>query len=428
MAVDTNPTPPVVAARQPVGWVVPIMLFAIAFLLYGSIGRWHHVDRHYFVPLAQALLLGKIDVGTQPGFLNELVPVGTAHYVVYPPLPALFVLPWVVVQGGSTNQLWACLMLGALNVSLVYVLARRVGEVASRAVLWAIVFGFGTVTWFAAQNGNSWLIAQVGALTFLLAALCEVFGRGRAWLMGVFLGLSMLCRLDELFAFPFFVAAILHASRRGSEGEDRWAIGTPWPTSLPAVAASFDWPAVVRRLVGFGLGLGAFVGVYLAYNYARFGSPLQTGYSLIPGILNEPWYRDGFFNLKAIPRNFYNMILKAPNFVDEAPFIKPNRIGGFSMLLTTPFFLWAVKSRGWGWFPLGAWLAIVGVLAPIYLHGDTGGAEFGYRYAMDVYPFLLLLAVKGAGPRMSFEQKLALGLGFLVNAWGIWAQMTDNWS
>jgi len=53
------------------------------------------------------------------------------------------------------------------------------------------------------------------------------------------------------------------------------------------------------------------------YNYARFHSIFDFGYSHIPNVLQEPWYRHGLFSLHAIPWNVNKMLFEgfrdAPN-------------------------------------------------------------------------------------------------------------------
>ncbi len=179
--------------------------------------------------------------------------------------------------------------------------------------------------------------------------------------------------------------------------------------------------------LGLPLALGLAVPVigYLVYDFLRFGSFLQTGYPLIPGLLEESQYRDGFFSIVNIPRKLYALFLTSPVEVGEFPWIQPRRLGGLSIVLTTPLFLWALKARRPDWFGLGAWSAVGLVLIPILLHADPGGLQFGFRYAQDLYPFLFLLTVRGLGGRLSVEAWIAIAVGTLINLWGMGATYFD---
>jgi hypothetical protein len=168
--------------------------------------------------------------------------------------------------------------------------------------------------------------------------------------------------------------------------------------------------------------------MYFIYDDLHFGSPLQNGYALIPGLLDEDQYRNGFFSVVNIPRTLYALLLSGPVQVGDFPWIQSRELGGLSIVLTTPLFLWAIKARRPDWFTVGCWLAVVLVLGPILLHADTGGAQFGFRYAQDVYPFLLLLTVRGLGGRISFEAWVAIVIGFAVNLWGMGSAYFNWWA
>ena len=161
-------------------------LILFVFLAYGLISGGQFVHRDYFVPLAEALLQGHLDVRGLPDYYNELVPSNGKWYVVFPFMPALLVMPWVLLTKGAANQLWACLFFGAINAALFLDIAKRFGQPLRRALLFAILFAFGTVHWYGASDGGAWHFAQVTALTFLFLAIREVFKEGDlgAWECG----------------------------------------------------------------------------------------------------------------------------------------------------------------------------------------------------------------------------------------------------
>lgn len=379
------------------GWLA-IGVFLVAFFAYRFLNHGKFADLHYFVPLADAFLHGRLHLLEHPSWLNELVPFQGKYYVVYPPMPALLTVPFLFLWGPGLNQAFLSTIIGALSIFLVSLILRNWGFSRPKTVLFSLFFAFGTIHWFGAQNGTSWHFAQICAVFFLLLAILETQEEKRPWLLGFYLGCAALSRLPTLLAFPFFVF-FLHGERKATFWKD---------------------------LLAFGGVLSAFMGAYLWYNWARFGNPLTTGYTLIPGLMQEYQYRHGFFALQNLPRNLYAFLLKTPNFVENCPFLKPTRLGGLSILLTTPLFLWALKARDRAWSTRGAWLSIALISFLIFLHADPGGEQFGYRYALDFYPFLFLLTMKTVKDDISPEQWGALLLGFLVNAWGMWSYFT-NW-
>ena len=63
-----------------------------------------------------------------------------------------------------------------------------------------------------------------------------------------------------------------------------------------------------------------------AYNFLRFDSFLDFGYTHIPDVLREPWYNHGLFSLHAIPWNIHKMLFEG--FGDRPRF----PISGFILL------------------------------------------------------------------------------------------------
>jgi len=55
------------------------------------------------------------------------------------------------------------------------------------------------------------------------------------------------------------------------------------------------------------------------------------------------------------------------------------------------------------------------------MHGNSGFAQFGYRFVLDAAPFLLLLIGLSARERLPFGLRPAVVFGALFTLWGIWA-------
>jgi hypothetical protein len=121
------------------------------------------------------------------------------------------------------------------------------------------------------------------------------------------------------------------------------------------------------------------------------------------------------------------MFLSAPVEVPGFPWIQSRPLGGLSILLTTPAFLWAIRSRSRDLFTIGAWASVALVMIPVLLHADPGGVQFGFRYAQDIYPFVFVLVARSLATGITAEAWLAIGIGLLVNAWGMGSAYFDWW-
>jgi hypothetical protein len=56
----------------------------------------------------------------------------------------------------------------------------------------------------------------------------------------------------------------------------------------------------------------------------------------------------------------------------------------------------------------------------LWCHGDPGGWQFSYRYAIVLLPWLLVLLTEPGGPGLARSEAVLLGASVLVNAWATW--------
>jgi hypothetical protein len=307
------------------------------------------------------------------------------------------------------------------------VVIRGMGVARWPRIVLSLVFAFGTIVWYSAQEGTSWHFAHVAATLFLLLTIWLCQRDGPPALIGLLFAAAAMSRLPVAMCAPFLVAYFLDRAIREST-DDRTPFGwlgsersNAWRTR-PVLADTIRlaWPAALEA--------GLAVVAYLVYNQARFGSPWENGYALIPGLLLETQYQTGFFSIVNVPRILYAMFLSAPVQAPDFPWIQPRHLGGLSIVLTTPLFLWALKARRLDWFGIGAWVSVLLVMVPILTHADPGGEQFGFRYAQDLYPMLLLLTARGLGGRISTEAWMAIAVGGLVNLWGMGCTYFDWWA
>jgi hypothetical protein len=362
------------------------------------------VDLDGFVPLADAMLHGRLHIGPEFGYLEHAPGPGGGGYMPYPPAPVLFILPLVAIFGPGFDQGIAAALIGATNIVLLWLVFRRL-HVAPEARRWLLVaFAFGSVHWWAAGEGSVWLFAHIVSVCFALSALLLALHRTRPFLAGLLLGLGAASRVPVGMTLPLYAALY-----------GRWPVR--WPPRLSA--RSF------LPLIPLALGFAIPVAVTMAYNVARFGDPMEFGYNLVlnsdgKSVLTEPWYQQGINSIAYIPRNLNVMFLKTFDFVEDFPWFRPNWIGT-SLILTTPIFLWLIRAHGRNRLLIYGWIAVVTGLALVITHGGIGWTQFGYRRILDVAPILWPMLGWVFRRGMSWEAKVAIVIGVLVNAYGIWA-------
>ncbi|HEX8032643.1 MAG TPA: hypothetical protein VF510_02290, partial [Ktedonobacterales bacterium] len=180
----------------------------------------------------------------------------------------------------------------------------------------------------------------------------------------------------------------------------------PWRRLLPPLAV-----AAVMVLL------------FMARNLVIFGSPLESGYSILIQ-QRYPVVTQGPFNIRYVPSNIVANFFSFPRVTFTSAFDRHPVIdvmnGGYcvSVFVTTPLFLllfWRNRQRslmrGVLWLMLG--LVVVMVL----LFHAAGWYQFGARYLFDGYPYAFLLLVLSEA-RIDWRL-IALGLiGIAINLAG----------
>jgi hypothetical protein len=379
--------------------LVPVALAALSALLY----LWtvsEPVTLDSFLPLADGFLDGRLYIDQQMPWL-ELVPRPEGgFYSPFPPMPAIVLVPFIALFGSGFDQGIATALFGGTSVALVWLLLRRAGVASAPRGWLTAAFAVGSVHWWAAGTGTVWLHAQVVAVFFALLALNLAVRRRWPFVAGLLLGCAAASRLPMGLTLPLYLALFLGLQF------------PPWlrRPSGPEIRAA----AMVLAGVAIPAALVA------VYNLARFGSPFEFGYGLIPGVLEEPWYASGILSIEYLPRHLHVIFVRGFDFVDAFPWFRPNWYGA-SLVLTMPILLWLVKARSTTPLIAYGWISVVLGLIPNVLHGAPGFAQLGYRFILDVLPVMLLMLGWVFRDRMSIEARIAIGLGILVNAYGVWA-------
>ncbi|MER3445507.1 MAG: hypothetical protein C4291_01120 [Candidatus Dadabacteria bacterium] len=380
---------------------VALIFFILTFIVYYITGEGGATPYNYFVPLAHAFLHGRLYVLEKPLWLNELIPINGRFYVIYPPMPAILLLPQVAISGLNANQTLASVFWGSLNVSLSYLVMRQLTNNRRLQIWMSILFGFGTIHWYLASIGKGWYLAHVVSFLFLTLAIYETFTNRRPFLIGLLLGASYWSRLPTILSLPFFLIML----------SDKWLKKSNKPSFLRIN---------LIPLLKLGLGVGIFVILNFAYNYLRFGTPFDIAYS-IEAKLEPWWYPKGLFSISYIPKHLWIFFLKPPVFTSKPPYVVPSLMG-MSILITTPAFIYSIFA-GRNKIALACWSAIIPTALLEFTHGGVGWIQFGYRFALDFYPFLLMLtalgikSTLGTDSNLTREHKLLICLGILVNLW-----------
>jgi hypothetical protein len=154
-----------------------------------------------------------------------------------------------------------------------------------------------------------------------------------------------------------------------------------------------------------------------AYNFARFHSIFDFGYTHIPEVREEPWYEHGLFSVQAIPWNVYTMLFQGFESISYFPYIQPNGFG-CSIFLASPFLCLLLRENGR--YKTFAWLAVATLTLVLWCHGNPGSWQFSYRYAMILLPWIFLLLTGNGPPKITVIETSLFVVSIAINAMATW--------
>ena len=427
-------------------WIASALSLFGALAFYFSTNPTLH-DLDYTAEIASAFLRGDLGLREKPPeWLNEMIPYGDRYYSAFP-LGAVFsMLPVALLQKASLihdfpARILAALIAGAC-VYFFFQLAKAFGPDYAclkpnpllRRILLALFPVFATWTWCNLGMGGAWQIALGLALLGETAALYFTLVRPSPFIAGAFFALAFGNRTELLLTAPFYLylfwrePTFVGQAPRPPEQE----ITSDLLTTSGSSASQSDVPkgAALRwknfkqatRLNGAAVFDFLTLPVTLAlltgaYNLARFHSIADFGYLHIPEVPDEPWYAHGLLSFHSIPWNVNTMIfagfLDNPNF----PFLSFPPFG-CSIFLSSPLLF--LLFRAGGRYRTISWIAIGMITFVLWLHGNPGGWQFSYRYAMILLPWMFLLLTGNGPPKITVTEVSLFAVSIVINAIATW--------
>jgi len=385
MAEDTLRSPGDAQGTNGLPLSSPLKKAALLLLVIIVLGTlWPNIrnsagEGNLYAHLAQAFLDGRLDIRER---LHDVAIHHGRYYVPFPPFPALVLLPFVALGGVvNTRPVMISLALSVLNALVLSRTLNRLGS-SSRITPWIVAaFLLGTGYWLCVTvSASVWFFAHVVSVTCLFLAIGECFGKGRGPLVGLFLGAAALSRQSTVFALPFLAMALWknqhHADRKSRVLNQAWFLTCS----------------------------GLCLGVFLIYNWSRFGDMFDTGYSYIrfSGFQGERMARYGLFHPIYVPFNLINLFLQGFHIQFSPPtYLWPGRIWmdpfGTSLTFASPFVFLSLLAEWRAPLKQAAWLSIGSTLIFSLFFCNNGWVQWNaHRFTLDFLPILILLVASGA--------------------------------
>jgi hypothetical protein len=427
-------------------WIAAILSLLAALAFYFSTKATLR-DLDYTAEIASALLRGDLGLREKPPeWLNEMIPYGNRYYSAFPLGAVLSMVPVALLQKASLIDDFPSRILGALIagacVYFFFQLAKAFGpdyfslkpKPLVRRILLALLPVFGTWTWCNLGMGGAWQIALGLALLGETAALYFTLVRPSPFVAGAFFTLAFGNRTELLLTAPFylylfwrrpvFVGQAPRLPEPGNRSDCPTMSGSSASGSDAPDGAAVSWKNFKRALRANAPMVFDFLTLPVtlalltaAYNFARFHSIFDFGYFHIPEVRTEPWYEHGLFSLHSIPWNMNTMLFEGFHDNPVYPFLTFPPFG-CSIFLSSPFLF--LLFRTGGRYQAISWIAIAVLTFVLWCHGNPGGWQFSYRYAMVLIPWMFLLLTGNGPPKISVTEVSLFAVSVAISGIAMW--------
>ncbi len=329
-----------------------------------------------YVYQADALLRGRLNI--ESSFKDAAYYMGK-YYSVFPLFPAIILIPFVGIFGVSATRVVPISLL--FTLSSIFVFRKILINIGmpNRNIVWmCVAFFLGSGYWYVLLSSSGvWFFAHIVAVNCLLLAIEEAQGKGRGFLVGIYLSEAFLSRQTTIFAFIFLIILLF----KNSSIKDK-----------------------VQRLRNvFWLVFILFVAVYicLLLNWLRFGSFFDFGYSYIEldGFLKKNVENFGLFNTKYLFFNFVYMFLQGFHLEIPSP-TNPRDIWldsfGTSIIFASPYILISLFADIKKITVKAGWISIIMILLVSLLYYNNGWFQVNcQRFSLDFLPISMWLVGLG---------------------------------
>lgn len=396
----------------------------------------------YTFRVAGQFFQGKIGFKSKPpSWLNEMIPFEGEYYSAFPYGSVLSMMPFAFLKTiGVVKDMPAAFISAFLAVIIclfLFLISRFYEHTPQKHTLMIFGIMFGTWLWTNLAMAGAWQLTLGFAMIGELGAIYFTVYKRNPILAGAFFALAFGNRTEIILTAPIFLFLIYKMSDAGcqmtdGELEDRKVESKKGKSKKVKGKSNKERPKTKDQrpnikdriskikdqlpklaafcVVPFLLGVST-----LIYNYARFHSPFDFGHSHIPGVLEEPWYRYGIFSIYYIPYNIEEMFFTTWKSIAEFPYYTPTGFGG-SILMASPFLILILR-RGAKNFLLKytAWIAIIMMTFLLWIHGNAGGWQFSYRYAIILLPWIFVILLETSPKKITALEWITYILSFIIN-------------
>jgi len=382
--------------------VVGLIIFFFIFVAFYSL--LYINNQNQFSILAQSFIEGKTNFSEQ---LYDSAVFNGKYYWPLGPFPAILLMPMALI-GRFFNifpyQAFLQIPLGWCIFFVCFKISKLLKYPTIDSLYWAFALCFSTSLIGVLFVTESWYFSQVICFLLALLLILEHSTKKRYWLMGLLVGLLLATRVTAAIPAFLFVFLSMIFLPKITKNNSQNTLVSKKNQLLHALKNCFSKESL-SKIIQLLVPLTIIIILLSIYNYVRFNNFSEFGYTKQVIVSTESLVvarNYGVFSLLHIPGNIYYSLLSMPlpifkdgiSHVLKFPFIAMNP-WGMSVFVTSPylFYLFLIKYKD----RLSKILLIVIIigLIPIFTYFGIGFKQFGYRYFLDVMPFVFLLLITG---------------------------------
>ena len=315
------------------------------------------------------------------------------YYLSFPPVPSLIMIPWFLVFGITAPSNLIIAIHCMITAAGVYLFFKRLENSPMVCCFWTLFVVAGSNCVWLSSDGGVWMQAQILNLCFVIWGLYFYIGQNYIPAFAL-LSLAVGCRPFTALLGGILLAPVIFRLLRRK--------------NLLSLVKMSILPVLIFCAMG-------------AYNFARFGNPLEFGHNYLPEFVNAP---EGQFSLSYIWPNLLNIL--RPITINSRLELNFPVIQGFCFFVANPifaFWFWrmakSAASKSFGWQDGVLFAGFVVALLMTCAHRTMGAWQFGARYTVDLIPYaLLFFARKRRSANVGIGSWTLCVSGVLLNVYG----------
>ncbi len=346
---------------------------------------------------AKAWLKGQVFL--DHNYENLELAIYNGHYFVsFPPLPSVFLLPFIIVFGDNIPTNLISFILFSSCFFILYRILKKLKYNEFISILLSLAFTIGTNLISISMDSGVWFLAQLLNYLLCLLAVNSFLNKKKIYVF-LFLALAVGCRpFSLIYMIMFFIYYLV------SDKENKLFVKLK-------INIMYLLPSIIIGLC------------YMFYNYIRFDNILEFGHNYLPEFTEAV---NGQFSINYLLPNLKELFF---NEIDVDSRLHLHFMMPFCFFIANPILIVYIyemikkyiKKKKINFLNILVLIFVCINIILICLHKTLGAWQFGARYTIDILPFVFLGLIYDNDVkeyRLNKLEIMIIILGVILNVFG----------